>query len=70
MSYHQLQLMLQWKNHRKVRKCQRVQTPLEKLVVESLILWMPMATKFDQRKKIKILAKHKRNQTNNSAKNF
>jgi hypothetical protein len=31
---------------------------------------MPMATKFDQRKKIKKLAKHKRNQKNNLAKNF
>jgi hypothetical protein len=35
-----------------------------------LILLMPMATKFDQRKKIKKLAKHKRNQKNNLAKNF
>jgi hypothetical protein len=31
---------------------------------------MPMATKFAQRKKIKKLAKHKRNQKNNLAKNF
>jgi hypothetical protein len=35
-----------------------------------LILLMPMATKFDQRKKIKKPAKHKRNQKNNLAKNF
>jgi hypothetical protein len=35
-----------------------------------LILLMPMATKFDQRKKIKKLTKHKRNQKNNLAKNF
>jgi hypothetical protein len=32
------------------------------VVVESLILLMPMATKFDQRKKIKKLVKNKRNQ--------
>jgi hypothetical protein len=31
---------------------------------------MPMATKFDQRKKIKKLAKNKRNQINTLAKNF
>jgi hypothetical protein len=36
----------------------------------SLILSMPMATKFDQRKKIKNLVKNKRNQINNLAKNF
>ena len=53
-----------------VLKSQRVQTLREKLAVESLILLMPMATKFDQRKKIKKLAKHKRNQKNNLAKNF
>ena len=34
------------------------------------ILSMPMATKFDQRKKIKKLVKNKRNQNNNLAKNF
>jgi hypothetical protein len=38
--------------------------------VESLILSMPMATKFDQRKKIKNLVENKRNQKNNLAKNF
>jgi hypothetical protein len=38
--------------------------------VVALILLMPMATTFDQRKKIKKLAKHKRNQKNNLAKNF
>jgi hypothetical protein len=31
---------------------------------------MTMATKFDQRKKIKNLVKNKRNQKNNLAKNF
>ena len=51
-------------------RSQRVQTLREKLVVESLILLMPMATKFDQRKKIKKLVKNKRNQKNNLAKNF
>ena len=35
-----------------------------------LILLMPMATKFDQRKKIKKLVKNKRNQKNNLAKNY
>jgi hypothetical protein len=62
MWYHQRQLMSQWKNHRIVRKSQQVQTFREKLAVESLILSMPMATKFDQRKKIKKLAISKRNQ--------
>ena len=46
----------------KRKKSQRVQTLREYVASESLILSMPMATKFDQRKKIKKLAKHKRNQ--------
>jgi len=36
----------------------------------SLIHSMPMATKFDQTKKIKKLPKNKRNRKNNLAKNF
>jgi hypothetical protein len=55
---------------RKVRKSQRVQTLRENVAVESLILSMPMATKFAQRKKIKQLLKNKRNHKNNLAKNF
>jgi delta-aminolevulinic acid dehydratase/porphobilinogen synthase len=70
MSCHQRQLMPKSKTRRKVRKSQRVQTLRENLAVESLILSMLMATKFDQRKKIKKLAKNKRNQKNNLAKNF
>jgi hypothetical protein len=54
----------------KVRKSQRVQTLREHVAVESPILSMPMATKLDQRKKIKKLVKNKRNQNNNLAKNF
>ncbi len=65
MCYHQRKLMPEWKNNRNVRKSQLVQTLREKLAIESLILLMPMATKFDQRKKINI-----RNQKNNLAKNF
>ena len=70
MCYHQRQLMPQAKTRRKVRKSQRVQTLREHVAVESPILSMPMATKFDQRKKIKKLVKNKRNQNNNLAKNF
>jgi hypothetical protein len=33
--FHQRQLMPQWKNHRKVRKSQRVQTLREKLALSS-----------------------------------
>jgi hypothetical protein len=58
---HQRQLMPKWKTRRKVRKSQRVQTLREYVAVESLILSMPMATKFAQRKKIKKLVKNKRN---------
>ena len=70
MCYHQRQLMPKSKTRPKVRKSQRVQTLREYVAVESLILSMPMATKFDQRKKIKKLVKNKRNQNNNLAKNF
>ncbi len=48
----------------------RVQTHREYVAVESPNLSMPLATKFDQTKKIKKLAKNKRNQNNNLAKNF
>ncbi len=53
----------------KLRKSQRVQTLRKYVAVESPILSMPMAIKFDQTKKIKKLVKNKRNQ-NNLAKNF
>ncbi len=46
------------------------ETLREYVAVESPILSMPMATKFDQRRKIKKLIKNKRNQNNNLAKNF
>jgi hypothetical protein len=69
MCCHQRQLMPQWKNFRKVRKSKRVQTFREYVVVKSLILSMPMATKSDQRQKIKKLVKNKSNQINNLAKN-
>jgi hypothetical protein len=49
----------------KVRKSKRVPTLQENLAVESHILSIPMATKFDQRKKIKKLVENKRNQKNN-----
>jgi hypothetical protein len=42
----------------------------KKAAVESLILSMPIATKFAQKKKIKKLVKNKRNHKNNLAKNF
>ncbi len=70
MCYHQRQLMPKWKTRRKVRKSQRVQTLREYVAVESPILSMPMAKKFDQRKQNKKLVKNKRNQNNNLAKNF
>jgi hypothetical protein len=58
------------KTRLKVRNSQRVQTLRENLAVESLIISMPMATKFVQRKIIKKLVENKRNQKNNLAKNF
>jgi hypothetical protein len=69
MCCHQRQLMPQWKNCRKGRKSKRVQTFREYVAVKSLILSMPMATKSDQRQKIKKLVKNKSNQINNLAKN-
>jgi hypothetical protein len=58
------------KTRLKVRKSQRLQTLREYVAVESPILSMPMATKFDLRKKIKKMVKNKRNQNNNLANNF
>ncbi len=54
----------------KLRKSQRVQNLRVNLAVESLILSMPIETKFDQTKKIKKIPEHKRNRKNNLANNF
>jgi hypothetical protein len=59
MCCHQRQLIPKSKTLLKARKSQRVQTLREYVAVESPILSMPMATKFDQRKKIKKLVKTK-----------
>jgi hypothetical protein len=64
MCYHQRQQMPKRKTRRRVRKSKRVQTLRVYVAVESLILLMPMETKFDQRKKIEKLFKNKRNQKN------
>ncbi len=69
MCCHQRQLMPKWKTRRKVRKSQ-MQILREHVAVESPILSIPMATQFDQRKKIKNLVKNKRNQKNDLAKNY